>query len=102
MKKLNLLAFDLGASNGRGILGEFDGQRIQMRELHRFENNYIDLNGMFYWDILNMFHQMKQAILAFKKEGLFFGPVGRQGGVEGRIQQQDKILFPPIPHFPDG
>ena len=70
MKKLNLLAFDLGASNGRGILGEFDGQRIQMRELHRFENNYIDLNGMFYWDILNMFHQMKQAILAFKKEGL--------------------------------
>ncbi len=70
MKKLNLLAFDLGASNGRGILGEFDGQRIEMRELHRFENNYIDLNGMFYWDILNMFHQMKQAILAFKKEGL--------------------------------
>ena len=70
MKKLNLLAFDLGASNGRGILGEFDGQRIEMRELHRFENNYIDLNGMFYWDILNMFNQMKQAILAFKKEGL--------------------------------
>ena len=70
MKKLNLLAFDLGASNGRGILGEFDGQRIEMRELHRFENNYIDLNGTLYWDILNMFHQMKQAILAFKKEGL--------------------------------
>ena len=70
MKKLSLLAYDLGASNGRGILGEFDGQRIEMRELHRFENNYIDLNGTLYWDILNMFHQMKQAILAFKTEGL--------------------------------
>ena len=36
------MAFDLGASNGRAILGQFDGEKITMRELHRFENNYID------------------------------------------------------------
>ena len=42
----NLLAFDLGASNGRAILGQFDGEKITMRELHRFENNYIELNGV--------------------------------------------------------
>jgi len=70
MKNLNLMAFDLGASNGRGILGQFDGKRITMTEMHRFENNYIDLNGTMYWDILNLFHNMKQAMLAFKKEGL--------------------------------
>ena len=40
----NLLAFDLGASNGRAILGRFDGEKITMQELHRFENNYIDLS----------------------------------------------------------
>ena len=45
----NLLAFDLGASNGRAILGQFDGEKITMRELHRFENNYIEMNGVFYW-----------------------------------------------------
>ena len=36
----NLLAFDLGASNGRAILGQFDGEKLTMRELHRFENTF--------------------------------------------------------------
>ena len=67
---LNLLAFDLGASNGRGILGRFDGERITMQELHRFENDYISLNGVLYWDSLNLFHQSKQALYAFKRAGL--------------------------------
>ena len=46
----NFIAFDLGASNGRAILGQFDGEKITMHELHRFENNYIEMNGVFYWD----------------------------------------------------
>lgn len=68
--QLNLLAFDLGASNGRGILGRFDGERIEMQELHRFENDYIGLNGVLYWDSLNLFQQMKQALYAFRRAGL--------------------------------
>ena len=42
----NMIAFDLGASNGRAILGRFDGERLTMQELHRFENNYIEMNGV--------------------------------------------------------
>lgn len=62
----NLLAFDLGASNGRAILGQFDGEKITMRELHRFENNYIEMNGVFYWDLPYLYNQLKQGFLAFK------------------------------------
>ena len=68
-KMRNLLAFDLGASNGRAILGQFDGEKITMRELHRFENNYIEMNGVFYWDLPYLFNQLKQGLLAFKQGG---------------------------------
>ena len=63
----NLLAFDLGASNGRAILGQFDGEKITMKELHRFENNYIEMNGVFYWDTPYLYNQLKQGLLAFKQ-----------------------------------
>ena len=43
MASLNLLASDLGASNGRGILGKSDGKRPEIEELHRFENHYANL-----------------------------------------------------------
>ena len=68
-KTRNLLAFDLGASNGRAILGQFDGERITMTELHRFENNYIEMNGVFYWDTPYLYKQLKQGLLAFKQGG---------------------------------
>ena len=63
----NLLAFDLGASNGRAILGQYDSQRLTIRELHRFENNYIEMNGVLYWDLPYIYNQLKQGILAFKQ-----------------------------------
>ncbi|MGN0980848.1 MAG: rhamnulokinase family protein [Candidatus Avoscillospira sp.] len=66
----HLLAFDLGASNGRAILGTFDGKTIKMQELHRFENNYVELNGVFYWDLPYLFNQMKQGLLAYRRLGL--------------------------------
>jgi len=70
MRKVrNLLAFDLGASNGRAILGQFDGERISLKELHRFENNYIEMNGVYYWDTPYLFSQLKQGLLKFKQGG---------------------------------
>lgn len=66
-KVRNLLAFDLGASNGRAILGRFENDMITMQELHRFENNYIEMNGVFYWDIPYLFSQLKLGLLKFKQ-----------------------------------
>lgn len=45
------LAIDLGASSGRVLAGLFDGTRLRLEEVHRFENGAIDLGGSLYWDL---------------------------------------------------
>ncbi len=59
---LKMLAIDLGASSGRGIVGKFDGSKITLEEVHRFTNDPVNLNGNLYWDTLKLFTEIKQAI----------------------------------------
>ena len=44
MAELKMLAIDLGASSGRGIVGKFDGKKFTVEENHRFRKE----NGKFY------------------------------------------------------
>ncbi len=59
---LKMLAIDLGASSGRGIVGKFDGSKITLEEVHRFTNDPVNLGGSLYWDMLKLFTEIKQAI----------------------------------------
>ncbi|MEN6562898.1 MAG: rhamnulokinase family protein [Christensenella sp.] len=68
MKPLNLLAFDLGASNGRAMLAKFDGERIVLSELYRFENSIIEDGDMHRWDALYLTHQLKLGFAACNRE----------------------------------
>ena len=69
MKTRNLLAFDLGASNGRAVLGAYDGKRVELTEIHRFDNPMIEQNGLYYWDALGLLRQLKESFLRLKREG---------------------------------
>ena len=62
MAKLKMLAIDLGASSGRGIVGSFDGRKLEIVENHRFPNEPVMTNGNFSWDILRIFHEIKASI----------------------------------------
>ncbi len=62
----NLLAFDFGASSGRAVLGRFDGEKLTLEELHRFSNDPVALGGTLYWDVLRLFHEIKQSLLKAK------------------------------------
>ena len=62
MAEQKMLAIDLGASSGRGIVGSFDGQKLSIKENHRFSNDPVILCGRMYWDVLRIFHEIKQSI----------------------------------------
>ena len=62
MSNLKMLAIDLGASSGRGIVGSFDGEKLTLTENHRFPSDPVTIAGTFQWDILRIFYEIKQAI----------------------------------------
>lgn len=93
---LNLLAFDFGASSGRGMLGQFDGKKIILEELHRFSNDPVELCGHFYWDTVRLFWEIKQGLLKYANSqkgtlsgigidtwGVDFGLLGASGELLG-------------------
>ena len=52
------LAFDLGASSGRAVIGRFDGNVVQLEEIHRFANGPVNVAGGLYWDALRLYEEM--------------------------------------------
>jgi rhamnulokinase len=69
MRRLDLLAFDLGASNGRAVLGRFDGERIALEELHRFENANVTIDGVLSWDAQGLLGHLKTGFAAYRTNG---------------------------------
>ena len=58
LKMKNVLAIDLGASNGRVILVSSDGKQIELKEIHRFPNSGIHIGDRIYTDILYLFQEL--------------------------------------------
>ncbi|MDI5789990.1 hypothetical protein PO124_21170 [Bacillus licheniformis] len=63
---MTILAFDLGASSGRAYAGHVDGGLIKAEEIHRFPNQPVQAGKHLYWDILRLYHEIKQGILKAK------------------------------------
>jgi rhamnulokinase len=53
-----LLAFDLGAESGRGVLGIFDGERLRLEVVHRFPNGPVRTLDTMHWDVLRLHGEM--------------------------------------------
>jgi len=58
----NFLAFDLGASSGRAIIGTVDNGKLAMQEVHRFPNGPVEIDGSFYWDYPRLCNELKTGL----------------------------------------
>lgn len=61
-KSFSFLAVDLGATSGRAILGTIKNDTLDIKEVHRFPNPIIDVNGYFYWDLFYLYRQILKSL----------------------------------------
>lgn len=103
MAKLKMLAIDLGASSGRGIIGRYDGEHLTLEENHRFPNEPVITAGSFNWDILRIFHEIKASIrkcaLSEDKDIASIG-IDTWGVDYGLLDKNGKLLGNPY-HYRD-
>lgn len=100
-KGKSVLAFDFGGGSGRAILGSLENGKIIMKEVHRFSNDSVLLNGTMYWDTLRHFFEIKQGILKAKKEGEFSSIGIDTWGVDFALLDKEGELIQNAVHYRD-
>ena len=96
-----VLAFDFGASSGRAVVGTFDGRTIHMEEVHRFANDPVMVRGTMYWDVLRLFHEIKQGMTKAHLAGPFASVGIDTWGVDfGLLDERGNLLENPV-HYRD-
>ncbi|MCL3782479.1 rhamnulokinase [Prolixibacteraceae bacterium JC049] len=96
MDGYHFLAFDLGASSGRAMLGTLQNKQIELKEIHRFQNKMMQVNGHHHWNIYSIFEELKTALkkcihthkiqplsVAVDTWGVDFGLINEEGDIVG-------------------
>jgi len=102
MEYKNHLIFDFGASNGRVLVGRFNGEKISFIETHRFENRPVYAAGTLYWDILRLYSELKIGVLtSLKKYSDITSMAIDSWGVDfGLIDKNGNLMSNPV-HYRD-
>lgn len=102
MEKLHFLGFDFGASSGRAMLAAYDGDKVEIEEIHRFSNDPVMLCGRFVWDVPRLVFEMKQALNKLSRMGVKATAIGIDTwGVDfGLLDKNGRLLGLPV-HYRD-
>ena len=74
-KTKHFFAVDLGATSGRTIIGCL-GEKLELEELTRFENNLIETGGHFYWDIYALYLEVIKGLKVVAQRGIEIVSIG--------------------------
>ena len=95
MENYTFLAFDLGATSGRSVIGKLCNGKIEIKEFTRFPNQFFELHGKCYWNLASLYEHIKQGLAKCAAEGIVpvsvgidtWGvdvvPIGRDGSILG-------------------
>lgn len=101
MKSKRILSFDFGASSGRAMIGTLESGKLEIKEIHRFSNDPVNIGNRYYWDVLRLFHEIKQGIVLANQDGGFDSIGIDTWGVDfGIIDKNNELLGNPA-HYRD-
>jgi rhamnulokinase len=96
-----MAAVDLGAQSGRVALGEFDGERLAVKEVHRFENTPVQVGGVLQWDILRLYQDALDGLRAAALEATVDSVAVDAWAVDfGLVDADGRLLRGPV-HYRD-
>lgn len=99
---MQVLALDIGASNGRAIVGQFKAGKISLTEIYRFENQPVKLNQYWHWNFLALFGEVQKSLgIAFHKGYRIESVAIDTWGVDyGLLDRAGELMASPI-HYRD-
>ncbi|MBV9865912.1 MAG: rhamnulokinase [Abitibacteriaceae bacterium] len=103
MAQLKFAAVDLGAESGRVLIGDFDGERVQLEEAQRFPNVPVRALDTLYWDVLRLWNDIQDGLAkAAASHGAELSGIGVDTwGVDfGLLDANDALLGNPV-HYRD-
>ncbi len=72
----SFLAIDLGASSGRAILGHIIDNKLELKEINRFPNPIIEINGRLYWNLFHLYSEIIKSLKQVNTEGIHISSLG--------------------------
>jgi rhamnulokinase len=95
-------AIDLGAESGRVVRGRFDGERVALDVVHRFENRPVPLPDGLRWNLLDLFTEALDGLRRTAAAGALSGVGVDAWGVDyALLDAQRRVLGLPF-HYRDG
>ena len=79
MAKKTYLAVDMGASSGRLLAGHFDGNKLELEEIHRYLNGPVEMMGNYHWNLPGLWSEVQNGLRA---AGAKFGASVESVGVD--------------------
>ena len=117
MATRNIAAVDLGAESGRVILARFDGQNLDLEEVHRFPNQPVMVRGHRFWNMPGLWNEVLAGLrkarqlagtldsIGVDSWGVDYGLVDRNGFLLGlpfqyRDQRTNGVMEQVFAHVP--
>lgn len=97
---ISVAAVDLGATSGRVMVVDVDRDRLQLTEVHRFDNRPVRAGGTLYWDVLRLYGEtltgLREAVR--RRPDLASAGIDSWGVDYGLLDSSGALLGNPVHH----